>query len=129
MWSNVLALGILYQFKKIEFGYLAILVSCVNALFDLWLNLYTSKARNTSSIRSTYTIRWWLRSGSFKLQVCRFDGFCHSVENCICERVADTKTRAQAMKYLTTFSEAVGLGGSWQELKELNFKRWLLRDQ
>ncbi|GJV30510.1 succinate-semialdehyde dehydrogenase, mitochondrial, partial [Tanacetum coccineum] len=71
---------------------------------------YTSKARNTSSIRSTYTIRWWLRSGSFKLQVCRFDGFCHSVENCICERVADTKTRAQAMKYLTTFSEAVGPG-------------------
>ncbi|GKB47474.1 hypothetical protein Tco_0898227 [Tanacetum coccineum] len=92
---------------------------------------YTSEARNTSSIRSTYPIRRWLHSGSFKLQVCRFDGFCHSVENCICERVADTKTRAQAMKYLTTFSEAVGLGGSWQEFKALNYwvKRWRIREQ
>lgn len=38
----------------------------------------------------------------------------------ICERVADIKTRAQAMKCLTTFSEAVGPGFVFERVSIVN---------
>ncbi|GKB62221.1 pre-mRNA-splicing factor SYF2 [Tanacetum coccineum] len=39
--------------------------------------------------------------------------------SCICERVADIKTCAQAMKCLTTFSEAMGIGFIFEIMSEI----------